>query len=132
MSINQIKQYIFVNIPICTFGCVLMIMFEKYANIKLSVIPFLDLIEKAAAKREADAKAKAAAANVAFAVISEDGEEDKAVEEMILARRDAKKAKNFAEADRIRDELKAMGIEARCFGSSLTTGEGRLGLHYRV
>ena len=71
----------------------------------------LDLIEKAAAKREADAKAKAAAANVAFAVISEDGEEDKAVEEMILARRDAKKAKNFAEADRIRDELKAMGIE---------------------
>ena len=71
----------------------------------------LDLIEKAAAKREADAKAKAAAANVAFAIISEDGEEDKAVEEMILARRDAKKAKNFAEADRIRDELKAMGIE---------------------
>ncbi len=71
----------------------------------------LDLIEKAAAKREADAKAKAAAANVAFAVISEDGEEDKAVEELILARRDAKKAKNFAEADRIRDQLKAMGIE---------------------
>ena len=71
----------------------------------------LNLIEKAAMKREADAKAKAAAANVAFAVISEDGTEDKAVEEMILARRDAKKAKNFAEADRIRDELKAMGIE---------------------
>ena len=71
----------------------------------------LDLIKKAAAKREADAKAKAAAANVAFAVISEDGEEDKAVEALILARRDAKKAKNFAEADRIRDELKAMGIE---------------------
>ncbi len=71
----------------------------------------LDLIKKAAAKRDADAKAKAAAANVAFAVISEDGEEDKAVEALILARRDAKKAKNFAEADRIRDELKAMGIE---------------------
>jgi len=41
MSINQIKQYIFVNIPICTFGCILMIMFEKFANIKLSVIPFI-------------------------------------------------------------------------------------------
>ena len=27
------------------------------------------------------------------------------------ARADAKKAKNFAEADRIRDELKAQGIE---------------------
>ena len=71
----------------------------------------LDLLEKAAAKREADAKAKAAAANVAFAVISEDGEENADVEALILARRDAKKAKNFAEADRIRDELAAMGIE---------------------
>ena len=29
----------------------------------------------------------------------------------LLARYDAKKAKNFAEADRIRDELKAQGIE---------------------
>ena len=78
---------------------------------KFDTVLGLDLIKKADAKREADAKAKAAAANVAFAVISEDGEEDKAVEELILARRDAKKAKNFAEADRIRDELKAMGIE---------------------
>ena len=34
-----------------------------------------------------------------------------AVEELIRARNDAKKAKNFAEADRIRDELKAMGVE---------------------
>ena len=31
--------------------------------------------------------------------------------EEILARQDAKKAKNFAEADRIRDELRADGIE---------------------
>ena len=29
---------------------------------------------------------------------------------MIEARQTARKAKNFAEADRIRDELKAMGI----------------------
>ena len=29
----------------------------------------------------------------------------------IQARYDAKKAKNFAEADRIRDELKSQGIE---------------------
>ena len=28
-----------------------------------------------------------------------------------MARYEAKKAKNFAEADRIRDELKAMGVE---------------------
>ena len=30
---------------------------------------------------------------------------------VVAARTAAKKAKNFAEADRIRDELKAMGIE---------------------
>ncbi|MDD6188223.1 MAG: cysteine--tRNA ligase [Clostridiales bacterium] len=70
----------------------------------------LNLIEKAAVKREADAKAKAAAAN-SFAVISETGEVDAEIEALCLARRDAKKAKNFAEADRIRDELKAKGIE---------------------
>ena len=33
------------------------------------------------------------------------------MEQLIRARADAKKAKNFAEADRIRDELKAQGIE---------------------
>ncbi len=70
----------------------------------------LDLLAKAAVKREADAKAKAAAEG-AFAVISESGETDAEIEALCLARRDAKKAKNFAEADRIRDELKARGIE---------------------
>ena len=30
---------------------------------------------------------------------------------MVLKRYETKKAKDFAEADRIRDELKAMGIE---------------------
>ena len=35
---------------------------------------------------------------------------DETVEAMIRARQAARKAKNFAEADRIRDELKAMGI----------------------
>ena len=71
----------------------------------------LDLIEKANAKREADKKAAGAASGSEFTVISESGEPDADVEAKILARRDAKKAKNFAEADRIRDELKAAGIE---------------------
>ena len=68
----------------------------------------LKLLEKAAALR-----AKQAAAPTAgeFAVISEDGETNAEVEALIRARADAKKAKNFAEADRIRDELKAQGIE---------------------
>ena len=70
----------------------------------------LDLLKKAAVKREADKKTAAATA-ADFAVIAEDGDPDADVEAKILARRDAKKAKNFAEADRIRDELKSMGIE---------------------
>ena len=52
-----------------------------------------------------------AAQPAAFTVISESGEEDANVEALIRQRQDAKKAKNFAEADRIRDELKARGIE---------------------
>ena len=69
----------------------------------------LDLIDKSIAKREADAKAVAAAGS--FTVIAEDGADDETVTARLQARQDAKKAKNFAEADRIRDELKAEGIE---------------------
>ena len=68
----------------------------------------LDLIEKAEKKRKELAAAPKAGV---FAIISESGEADADVEALIQARQDAKKAKNFAEADRIRDELKAQGIE---------------------
>ena len=70
---------------------------------------FQRLLEKAAELRVKQAAAAPAADG--FTVISESGEEDAAVEQLIRARADAKKAKNFAEADRIRDELKAQGIE---------------------
>ena len=70
----------------------------------------LDLIAKAAALREKNAAAAAQSAG-AFTVIAEDGTPDEAIEALIRQRADAKKAKNFAEADRIRDELKARGIE---------------------
>ncbi|MBQ1835210.1 MAG: class I tRNA ligase family protein, partial [Oscillospiraceae bacterium] len=70
----------------------------------------LDLLDKAAALREKNAKAAAAPA-AEFTVIAEDGTADPAVEALIRARAEAKKAKNFAEADRIRDELKAQGVE---------------------
>ena len=69
----------------------------------------LDLIEKAAAKREADAKTRTAANSSGGFVIT--GEGDSEIDALVLARAEAKKAKNFAEADRIRDELKAQGIE---------------------
>ena len=69
----------------------------------------LDLIKKGDAKRE-ELKKQAAVAGQ-FTVISESGEADAEVEAQITARQDAKKAKNYAEADRIRDELKARGIE---------------------
>jgi len=36
---------------------------------------------------------------------------DPAIDALVVARTQAKKEKNFAEADRIRDELKAMGVE---------------------
>ena len=69
----------------------------------------LRLLEKAAAKREELQKQNVAAGE--FTIVSESGEADPEVEARIRARQDAKKAKNFAEADRIRDELKAQGIE---------------------
>ena len=59
---------------------------------------------------EAQLRAAAPAAG-GFTVVSESGEENADVEAKIRARAEAKKAKNFAEADRIRDELKAAGIE---------------------
>ena len=68
----------------------------------------LDLIAKADKKRKELAAAPKAGT---FTIISESGESDPTVEALIQARQDAKKAKNFAEADRIRDELKAQGIE---------------------
>ncbi len=70
----------------------------------------LSLLKKADALREKNAKA-AQSGGAEFAVIAEDGTPDAAIEALIRARADAKKAKNFAEADRIRDELKAQGVE---------------------
>ena len=68
----------------------------------------LDLLAKADKKRK---ELAAAPKTGAFTILSESGEADPAVEAKIQARQDAKKAKNFAAADRLRDELKAEGIE---------------------
>ncbi|MBQ8249374.1 MAG: cysteine--tRNA ligase [Clostridia bacterium] len=68
----------------------------------------LDLIEKATAKRKELAAAPKAGE---FTIICDSGEADAEIETLIRARQDAKKAKNYAEADRIRDELKSRGVE---------------------
>ena len=69
----------------------------------------LSLLEKAAKVREEQAKAKTAQAAGGEYTVT--GEGDPAIDALVMQRYEAKKAKNFAEADRIRDELKAKGIE---------------------
>ena len=68
----------------------------------------LSLLEKAAAKRAELAAQQTAKTETGYTVT---GEGDPAIDALVMARYEAKKAKNFAEADRIRDELKAQGIE---------------------
>ena len=58
----------------------------------------LNLLEAAQALREKQAQEEQASA-------------DPEIDGLVQARTEAKKAKNFAEADRIRDQLKAMGVE---------------------
>ena len=67
----------------------------------------LSLLEKAAKVREEQKKQKTASQG-GYTIT---GEGDPAVDALVLQRYEAKKAKNFAEADRIRDELRAQGIE---------------------
>ena len=69
----------------------------------------MSLLEKAAKVREEQAKAKTAQAAGGEYTVT--GEGDPAIDALVMQRYEAKKAKNFAEADRIRDELKAQGIE---------------------
>ncbi len=68
----------------------------------------LNLLEKAAALRAEQAKVQAAQTACGLTI---QGEGDPAIDALVRQRAEAKKAKNFAEADRIRDELKAQGIE---------------------
>ncbi|SFP20308.1 cysteinyl-tRNA synthetase [Oscillibacter sp. PC13] len=68
----------------------------------------LGLMDRAEKKRQENAKTSKAASGSGYTV---QGEGDPAVDAQVLARYEAKKNKNFAEADRIRDELKQQGIE---------------------
>ncbi len=69
----------------------------------------LDLLGHAETRRQELAKVQSTqAAGGAYTVT---GEGDPEIDALVLQRYEAKKAKNFAEADRIRDALKAQGIE---------------------
>ena len=68
----------------------------------------LDLLAKAVELREKAAAQTASSAQGGYTVT---GEGDPAIDALVMQRYEAKKAKNFTEADRIRDELKAQGIE---------------------
>ena len=69
----------------------------------------LSLLEKAARKRQEEAQARKNATSQGGYTVTGEGAPE--IDALVLARGEAKKAKNFAEADRIRDELKAQGIE---------------------
>ena len=68
----------------------------------------LDLLKKADDLRAKEAAQAKTAAPGGFTI---QGEGDGEIDALVRQRAEAKKAKNFAEADRIRDELKARGIE---------------------
>lgn len=67
----------------------------------------LDLLAKAEAKRQEQSKAAAVKTEGGYTVTGEGNPE---IDALVMQRYEAKKAKNFAEADRIRNELKAKGI----------------------
>ena len=68
----------------------------------------LSLLAHADAKRKEAAKTTSASTASGYQIT---GEGDPEIDALVLKRYEAKKAKNFAEADKIRDDLKAQGIE---------------------
>ena len=69
----------------------------------------LSLLEKGAAKRKEQENAKQNTATQGGYTVT--GEGDPAIDALVLERGQAKKAKDFARADAIREELKGKGIE---------------------
>ena len=69
----------------------------------------LSLLEKGAEKRKEQEKAKQSTASQGGYTVT--GEGDPAVDALVLERGQAKKNKDFARADQIREELKQKGIE---------------------
>ena len=74
---------------------------------KFDVVLGLDLLKAAEKVRASKPKAAAPAKSGEIVIF---GEGDPAIDELVRQRQQARKDKNWAEADRIRDELAAMGI----------------------
>ena len=72
---------------------------KLYLLNKFDEVLSLDLVKKAQTLADKDGKA------------ADTAEHDPVIDDMINRRLEAKRNKNFAEADKIRDDLKAMGIE---------------------
>ncbi len=67
----------------------------------------LSLLDRAEKLRNEQSKVQKTDSGSGYTI---EGEGDSEIDALVMARYEAKKAKNFAEADRIRDELKAMGV----------------------
>ena len=81
---------------------------------KLALLDNFDQVLGLSLLAHADAKRKEAAKTISASTASGyqiTGEGDPEIDALVLKRYEAKKAKNFAEADKIRDDLKSQGIE---------------------
>ena len=70
----------------------------------------LGLLDHAAARRAEAAKAQSVQAEGGYTIT---GEGDPEIDALVLQRYQAKKEKNWAQADAIRDQLKSMGVEIK-------------------
>ena len=88
-------------------------LIKRISALLLCLLLVLSLPVTALAEEAKDTDEAAAAAKTLRAkqTQEEQASADPEIDALVAARTEAKKAKNFAEADRIRDELKARGIE---------------------
>ena len=78
---------------------------------KLALLDNFDQVLGLALLSHAEAKAAKTTSASTASGYQITGEGDPEIDALVLKRYEAKKAKNFAEADKIRDDLKAQGIE---------------------
>lgn len=91
----------------------------------------LALLSHAEAKRKEAAKTTSASTASGYQIT---GEGDPEIDALILKRYEAKKAKNFADADKIRDDLKAQALKLPMYAAEPSGNESEnlfVTIHYR-